>query len=140
MQSVNEAASAFLANKRVAVTGVSRTPKTHGSNNVYRRLRERGYDVLLLFGENTRYDLVIDTGHGFAGVQCKTGRLRLGGVTFKTCSSYAHHPHPKMPGKHYLGDVEYFAVYCPDNAAVYLVPINDLEPRWPAKLQSRAGS
>jgi len=45
MQSVKEAASAFLANKRVAVTGVSRTPKTHGSNVVYRRLRERGYDV-----------------------------------------------------------------------------------------------
>ena len=45
MQPIKEAASAFLANKRVAVTGVSRTPKTHGSNNVYRRLRERGYDV-----------------------------------------------------------------------------------------------
>jgi uncharacterized protein len=45
MESVKEAASAFLANKRVAVTGVSRTPKTHGSNNVYRRLRERGYEV-----------------------------------------------------------------------------------------------
>ncbi len=45
MQSVKEAASAFLANERVAVTGVSRTPKTHGSNNVYRRLRERGYEV-----------------------------------------------------------------------------------------------
>src|SRR5262245_52470338 len=45
MQSINEAASAFLAKKRVAVTGVSRTPKTHGSNNVYRRFRERGYDV-----------------------------------------------------------------------------------------------
>ena len=45
MQSVNEAATAFLAKKRVAVTGVSRTPKTHGSNNVYRRLRDRGYDV-----------------------------------------------------------------------------------------------
>jgi uncharacterized protein len=45
MQSVNEAASAFLANKRVAVTGVSRTPKTHGSNNVYKRFRERGYEV-----------------------------------------------------------------------------------------------
>ena len=45
MQKVNEAASAFLAKKRVAVTGVSRTPKTHGSNNVYRRLRERGYEV-----------------------------------------------------------------------------------------------
>jgi predicted CoA-binding protein len=45
MQTVNEAAPAFLVNKRVAVTGVSRTPKTHGSNNVYRRLRERGYEV-----------------------------------------------------------------------------------------------
>lgn len=45
MQSVKEAASAFLANKRVAVTGVSRTPKNHGSNIVYQRLRERGYQV-----------------------------------------------------------------------------------------------
>lgn len=45
MQTVKEAASEFLASKRVAVTGVSRTPKTHGSNNVYKRLRERGYEV-----------------------------------------------------------------------------------------------
>jgi uncharacterized protein len=45
MQAIKDAAFEFLANKRVAVTGVSRTPKTHGSNNVYRRLRERGYDV-----------------------------------------------------------------------------------------------
>jgi predicted CoA-binding protein len=45
MTSVKEAAAAFLAAKRVAVTGVSRTPKTHGSNSVYKRLRERGYDV-----------------------------------------------------------------------------------------------
>jgi predicted CoA-binding protein len=45
MQTINEAASAFLAKKRVAVTGVSRTPKTHGSNTVYKRLRERGYEV-----------------------------------------------------------------------------------------------
>ena len=45
MQSINQAAAEFLASKRIAVTGVSRTPKTHGSNNVYRRLRERGYEV-----------------------------------------------------------------------------------------------
>jgi predicted CoA-binding protein len=55
MQSINEAAAAFLANKRVAVTGVSRTPKTHGSNNVYRRLRERGYQV---FAVNPNTDQV----------------------------------------------------------------------------------
>ena len=45
MQTVKEAASAFLAHKRVAVTGVSRTPKTHGSNTVYKRMRDRGYEV-----------------------------------------------------------------------------------------------
>ena len=45
MQSIDQAATAFLANKRVAVTGVSRTPANHGSNTVYRRLRDRGYEV-----------------------------------------------------------------------------------------------
>ena len=45
MPAIKDAAAEFLANKRVAVTGVSRTPKTHGSNNVYKRLRERGYEV-----------------------------------------------------------------------------------------------
>jgi predicted CoA-binding protein len=55
MQSIKEAAAAFLANERVAVTGVSRTPETHGSNNVYRRLRERGYQV---FAVNPNADVV----------------------------------------------------------------------------------
>ena len=45
MQSISEAAAAFLSSKRVAVTGVSRTPQNHGSNTVYKRLRDRGYDV-----------------------------------------------------------------------------------------------
>jgi len=45
MQSIKDAAAEFLADQRIAVTGVSRTPKTHGANNVYRRLRERGYQV-----------------------------------------------------------------------------------------------
>ena len=45
MQPIGEAASEFLANRRIAVTGVSRNPQGHGSNVVYQRLRERGYDV-----------------------------------------------------------------------------------------------
>ncbi len=35
----------FLAQKRIAVAGVSRAPATHGANGVYRRLKERGYEV-----------------------------------------------------------------------------------------------
>jgi predicted CoA-binding protein len=45
MPTIKDAASEFLANKRVAVTGVSRNPKGHGSNVVYQRLRDRGYEV-----------------------------------------------------------------------------------------------
>jgi predicted CoA-binding protein len=40
------AAAEFLANQRIAVTGVSRNPQGHGSNLVYQRLRERGYQVV----------------------------------------------------------------------------------------------
>lgn len=45
MAKIKDAAAEFLASKRVAVTGVSRSPKDHGSNFVYRRLRDRGYEV-----------------------------------------------------------------------------------------------
>jgi predicted CoA-binding protein len=40
-----QAAASFLQCKRIAVTGVSRAPKGHGSNVVYKRLRDRGYEV-----------------------------------------------------------------------------------------------
>ena len=42
---ITDAATEFLANERVAVTGVSRHSNSHGSNVVYQRLRERGYKV-----------------------------------------------------------------------------------------------
>ena len=44
------AAMDFLAQRRIAIAGVSRTPGgAHGGNIVYKRLRERGYEV---FGIN----------------------------------------------------------------------------------------
>jgi uncharacterized protein len=55
MSTVKEAASEFLANKRIAVTGVSRNPQGHGSNVVYQRLRDRGYEV---FAVNPNADQV----------------------------------------------------------------------------------
>ena len=42
---IADAASEFLAKKRIAVTGVSRNAQDHGSNVVYKRLRDRGYQV-----------------------------------------------------------------------------------------------
>ena len=55
MQKLSEAAEDFLAQPRVAVTGVSRNSRGHGSNAVYKRLRERGYQV---FAVNPNADRV----------------------------------------------------------------------------------
>jgi predicted CoA-binding protein len=55
MSSIKEAATEFLAKKRIAVTGVSRNAKGHGSNAVYQRLRARGYTV---FAVNPNADKV----------------------------------------------------------------------------------
>jgi hypothetical protein len=55
MLTMKEAASQFLANKRIAVTGVSRTAKDHGANTVFKRLRDRGYEV---FAVNPNADQV----------------------------------------------------------------------------------
>jgi uncharacterized protein len=55
MTSIKEAATEFLAHKRIAVTGVSRTHADHGANAVYKRLRDRGYDV---FAVNPNADVV----------------------------------------------------------------------------------
>ena len=83
-----------------------------------------GYSVLLPFGDNQRYDMVIDRGKGFERVQCKTGRLRDGAIRFNTYSSYAHRGKPRRT---YDGQIELFAVYCPDNDAVYVIPIKEVD-------------
>lgn len=55
MVTIKEATTEFLGHKRVAVTGVSRNPQGHGSNIVYQRLRERGYEV---FAVNPNADTI----------------------------------------------------------------------------------
>ena len=55
MGTMKETATECLAHKRVAVTGVSRQPANHGSNVVYKRLRERGFEV---FAVNPNADAV----------------------------------------------------------------------------------
>src|SRR5262245_40919708 len=55
MPTMKEAASDFLARKRIAVTGVSRKPRDHGANTVFKRLRDRGYQV---FAVNPNADRV----------------------------------------------------------------------------------
>jgi PD-(D/E)XK nuclease superfamily protein len=113
-------------------------PKAKGDRSVLAimlALNEAGYALLVPFGENTRYDLVIDDGSRLSRVQCKTGRLRSGAVTFNVCSTYAHHPNPRVVRRDYHGQVDYFAVFCPDNRRAYLIPIAELPLRKQGRLR-----
>jgi hypothetical protein len=92
-------------------------------------LREAGYAVFVPFGENTRYDLVLDDGERLLRIQCKTGRLRAGAVIWPACSSYAHHRSAPYAQRDYLGEIDGFAVYCRETLGVYLVPIEDVQVR-----------
>lgn len=89
-------------------------------------LTDSGYDVAVPFGENTRYDLIVDDGVQLLRVQCKTGRIRGGAIEFPTASSYYHHPNEKPTQRHYRGQVDVFAVYCRHTSGVYLIPIDVL--------------
>jgi len=70
-----------------------------------------------------RYDLAIDNGDGtVARIQCKTGILRDGVISFNVASMDGRRPY----GVPYLGQIEAFGVFCPQNGKVYLVPIDRL--------------
>src|SRR5438874_12745443 len=91
MATIKDAASEFLAHKRVAVTGVSRDPGSHGSNVVYKRLRERGYDVFAVNpnageveGDRSYHDLTSSPG-GVEAVVIGT-RPEIADETMRECA------------------------------------------------------
>jgi hypothetical protein len=102
------------------------SPKTVGENSeaqTLARMLRHGEVVLLPFGDNQRYDMALDRTDGFVRLQVKTGRLRGGAVRFQTASSGSTTGQNSKVG--YVGSIEAFAVYCPENDKVYLVPIQD---------------
>ncbi len=93
------------------------------------RLVYSGYTVLKPYGENQRYDMVIeDADKKFWRVQCKTAWSSKDQKTimFSTCSNHYAYTWQKntMTRRHYREEVEYFAVYSPELDKVYLIPID----------------
>jgi hypothetical protein len=91
---------------------------------ILHQLVRRGYRTLLPFGVNQRYDLVLDCDGEFMRIQCKTGRLRQGAIRFSAQSIQSNTKGSRI--RHYSGEVDLFAVYCPDNDQVYLIPAQDV--------------
>ena len=103
---------------------MNRSPKGIGEVSeaqVIARMLLAGEVVLQPFGDNQRYDIVLDRDGTFLRVQIKTGRIRKGAVIFNTCSNGPDH----KTTVGYIGDADLFAVYCPENNKVYVIPVEE---------------
>ena len=87
---------------------------------VLARLLQLGRVVLQPFGDNQRYDLVIDTGGTFQRVQVKSARLREGAVLIPMTSMKGRYARER---RGYYGEVELIAAYCEETDRVYMVPV-----------------
>src|ERR687888_2551046 len=90
-------------------------------------LARAGLDVLVPWGDNARYDLVVDIGRRFLRIQCKTGRVTNNGcVRFRT---YMIGRDRSRVTYYTAEEIDYFGVWCLDTDAVYLVPYADIRKR-----------
>ena len=85
----------------------------------------QGRTVLVPFGDFQRYDLVIDDDGVFSRVQCKLGKLTAdkGALYFHSCSIDSRSQKGRCIRKGYVGQVEFFGVYCEALDTKYLVPV-----------------
>jgi hypothetical protein len=101
-------------------------------SQVMAALLKRGKKVLMPFGDNFRYDLVVEEDGRFTRIQCKTGKMNGGAIVFAVASSQYHRGGKRQD---YRGQIDAFGVFCPDNEKVYIIPIDDLPLVREAKLR-----
>ena len=82
-----------------------------------------GLPVLLPFGPNHRYDLVVDVAGTFVRIQCKTGRVRDGCIVFNS-QSVRTNTRGTFP-RGYAGEADLFAVAGPGMSSVYALAVDD---------------
>lgn len=88
-------------------------------------LANAGYEILIPYGENSRYDAVIEASdRTLSRVQIKTGRLARGVIEFRGYSSHTHRG--GVSTRTYVGEVEFFGVYCPQVDRCFLVPASEV--------------
>lgn len=82
-------------------------------------LLKQNYSVSMPFGNNQRYDLIVDDGEKLLKAQCKTARYSNGCVLIPTCSKNGF----TGVRASYQGQIDIFLAYCPQTDRVYRVPV-----------------
>ncbi len=92
---------------------------------VLAELLKAGFPVLLPFGDNQRYDMVVEAGRRFLRVQCKTASVCGEG---DACIRFnARSTNPTRPrGGSYRNEADLFAAYSPDTKQVYVLPVDEV--------------
>lgn len=106
---------------------LSRHPVDVGERSeaiIFAELVKRGHRVLIPYGNNHRYDLVVDVGGRFLRAQCKTGRLRGGVVRFNTASTRANTLRTYTT-PYDADQIDLFLIYCPDTDRVYALDVDE---------------
>jgi PD-(D/E)XK endonuclease len=102
-----------------------------GEAIIIARLLEVGYRIFMPFGDNQRCDLLIEDAAGqFWHWACQYGRLKSDGARIEcaTASSYFHTRAGRTAygRKGYRGQVDFFALYCPETRGMYLIPVEQV--------------
>ncbi len=85
------------------------------------RFMELRIPVLLPWNNGLRYDMIIELDGKFKRIQIKTGQFKDGIVSFVPASLDSTTRNSQIP---YYGQIDYFAVYCPQNNGYYLIPVD----------------
>jgi len=109
---------------RTETMGHSYNPKGVGEaseGQIIAALLKSGKVILTPFGDNQRYDLVVDEDGDFVRVQCKTARLTRIGFVFATSSNNWN----TKTYRGYVGEADVFAVYLRENDLVYFFSVKN---------------
>lgn len=87
-------------------------------------LMRKGWSVSLPFGDNQRYDMLVDTSDRILRAQCKTGRWINGCVEFASSSKNGF-TGVRTP---YVNQVDVFLIYSPKTEDIYMFPAEQAGP------------
>lgn len=101
----------------------SKTIGDKSEAKVLSALLDRGATVLKPWGDNQRYDFVIEKDGTFFRIQCKTAR-EIDGILKFSCKSVTT-KNGKSVNTNYKGQIDYFMIYAPSTKQVYFIHVNE---------------
>ncbi|USZ69374.1 group I intron-associated PD-(D/E)XK endonuclease [Halorussus salilacus] len=91
---------------------------------VIQRLISNGYSVSIPFGDNDKYDLIVDDGNRLYRVQCKTAWANK-----EETMRFNTHSQTTKDGEYhektYHGEIDAFLVRYPEDGTIYWVDVED---------------